>query len=182
MKKSTILVGVGIFIVLTSLLCINSDGKMYQKQKQFQTSTEVLEQLENNPILARNEKGNITETDQFKECLSRRKRLTESQFNFSNISIEKVEELSDKEKEALIEDYNELQMNVSKKHEVKNIEPIRLHATINYPSYNSNDQGKGEECKIDLILVDEGEGLVIDYIVQYATEEQKDKGDINAKG
>lgn len=109
MKKSTILVGVGAFIVVTSLLCINGDGKMYQKQKQFQTANEVLEQLENNPILARNEKGNMTETDQFKECLSKRKRLTQSQFHFSNLTIEKIEDLGEKEKEALIEDYNKLQ-------------------------------------------------------------------------
>ena len=182
MKKSTILVGVGAFIVVTSLLCINGDGKMYQKQKQFQTSNEVLEQLESNPILARNEKGEMTETDQFKECLSKRKRLTESQFNFLNLSVEKIEDLDEKEKEALIEDYNNLQKNFSKKRELKNVEPVRLDATINYPSYNINEQQIGEKCKIDLILVDEGEGLVIDYVVQYATEEQKDKGDINAKG
>lgn len=182
MKKSTILVGVGAFIVVTSLLCINSDGKMYQKQKQFQTANEVLEQLENNPILARNEKGSMTETDQFKECLSKRKRLTESQFNFSNLTIEKIEDLNEKEKEALIEDYNELQENFSKKREIKNVEPIRLDTTINYPSYNNGEyQEIGEKCKLDLILVDEGEGLVIDYVVQYAAEE-KDKGDINAKG
>ena len=185
MKKSTILVGVGAFIVVTSLLCINGDGKMYQKQKQFQTSNEVLEQLESNPILARNEKGEMTETDQFKECLSKRKRLTESQFNFLNLSVEKIEDLDEKEKEkeALIEDYNNLQKNFSKKRELKNVEPVRLDATINYPSYNNGEyQERGEKCKLDLILVDEGEGLVIDYVVQYATEEQKDKGDINAEG
>lgn len=182
MKKSTILVGVGAFIVVTSLLCINSEGKMYQKQKQFQTVNEVLDQLENNPILARDEKGNMTETDQFKESLSKRKRLTESQFYFSNLTIENIEDLDEKEKEALIEDYNTLQENFSKKRELKNVEPVRLDAIINYPSYNINDQQIGEKCKIDLILVDEGEGLVIDYVVQYATEEEKDKGDINAKG
>lgn len=182
MKKSTILVGVGAFVVLTSLLCINSDGKMYQKQKQFQTANEVLEQLENNPIRALNEKGGITETDQFKECLSKRKRLTESQFYFANLTIEKVEELGEKEKEALVEDYNKLQENFSKKRELKNIEPVRLDATIKNPTYSSNEQAIGEKCKIDLVLVDEGEGLVIDYIVQYTTEEQKDKGDINAQG
>lgn len=184
MKKSTILVGVGAFIVVTSLLCINGDGKMYQKQKQFQTSNEVLEQLESNPILARNEKGEMTETDQFKECLSKRKRLTESQFDFLNLSVEKIENLDEKEKEALIGDYNERQENLSQKRELKNMEPVRLDATINYPSYNSNGeyQERGEKCKLDLILVDEGEGLVIDYVVQYATEEQKDKGDINAEG
>lgn len=182
MKKSTILVGVGAFIVVTSLLCINGDGKMYQKQKQFQTANEVLEQLENNPILARNEKGNMTETDQFKESLSKRKRLTESQFYFANLTIENIEDLDEKQKEALIEDYNKLQENFSKERDFKKIEPVRLDATINYPSYSSNYQETGKKCKIDLVLVDEGEGLVIDYIVQYATEEQKDKGDINAQG
>lgn len=182
MKKSTIAVGVGAFIIVTSLLCINSEGKIYQKQKQFQTANEVLEQLENNPIIALNEKGNITETDQFKECLSKRKRLTQSQFHFANLTIENIEELGEKQKESLIEDYNKLQENFSKERDFKKIEPVRLDATIKYPTFSSNDQAIGEKCKIDLVLIDEGEGLVIDYIVQYATEEQKDKGDINAQG
>ena len=180
MKKSTIIVGVGAFIVVTALLCINPDGKMYEKQNNFQTSKEVLNQLESNPILAINDKGMKVETNQFKECLSKRKRLTDSQFHFENMKIEKVVELNEKEKEALIDDYNKNQEYLSMKPKITKVEPVRLEAKVSYP-YRADDE-KEESCNIDLVLIDEGEGLVVDYIVEYSTQEEKEKGDINANG
>lgn len=176
MRKSTIVVGVGVFIVVTALLCINTNGKMYEKQKYFETTTEVLEQLENNPILAKDEKGVMSETNQFKECLSKRKRLTDSQFDFQSMKIEEIEELNEKQKESILNDYNQYQKELSMKPKVTRTEPVRLEAKVDYP-YN-----KEQSSKIDLVLIDEGEGLVIDYVVEHRTDEEKEKGDINAQG
>ena len=55
MKKSTIIIVLGIFIVVTAFLGINNE-KMYQKQKHFETTNEVIEQLKNNPLAAIDEK------------------------------------------------------------------------------------------------------------------------------
>ena len=179
MKKSTIAAGIGAFIALTALLCINTDDKKYEKQKYFSTTNEVLEQLDNNPILALDGKGRMSETSQFNECLSKRKRLTYSDFHFKSMEIEKVDELDEKQKESILNDYNQFQSQLSMKPKITKIEPIRLEAKVNYPYDEKNKELSG---KIDLVLIDEGEGLVIDYIAPYVTDEEKEKGDINVKG
>ena len=92
MKKSTIIIALGIFIVVTALLGMNNE-KMYQKEKNFETTSEVLQQLDNKPLKAIDEKGKFSETNELKECFSERKRLTDSLFNYGKMEIENVEEL-----------------------------------------------------------------------------------------
>ena len=179
MKKLTIAAGIGAFIVVTTFLCINTNDKMYEKQKHFKTASEILDQLDNNSILAVDEKGSMSETNQFKECLSKRKRLTYSDFHFRSLKIEKVDELNEKQKESILNNYTQLQNNLSMKPKISRIEPVRLEAKVNYPHEEKNKELSG---KIDLVLIDEGEGLVIDYIAQYATDEENGKGDIDVEG
>ena len=92
MKKSTIIIALGIFIVVTALLGMTNE-KMYQKQKHFETTSEILQQLESKQLKAIDEKGNQSETNDLKECFSERKRLTYSRFDFQKMEIEKVEEI-----------------------------------------------------------------------------------------
>jgi hypothetical protein len=49
MKKSTIVVILGFFVVITGLLSMN-DEKVYKKQKHFETVNEVLQQIDNKPL------------------------------------------------------------------------------------------------------------------------------------
>ena len=81
MKKSAIVVALGFFIVITAFLGM-SDEKVYQKQKHFETVNEVLQQLNNNPLNSYDEKYAYKETNELKECISERKRLTDSRFNY----------------------------------------------------------------------------------------------------
>ncbi len=176
MKKSIIAVGAGAFIVITSLLCINTDGKMYQKQKHFDTVNDVLMQLENNKLEVVDNDGQLHMTNEFEECLSKRKRLTFSEINFEKIEIEKIEELDHKEKNSIIDDYNKLQERLALPYKPEKIEPVRLEIKGSQPQYNDYVPKSIEyEYLIDLVMVDEGEGMVIDYYVEHNNESGKAK-------
>jgi len=183
MKKSIIAAVIVGFVVVTTLLCMNSDEKMYQKQKHFDTANEVVMQLGNNDILEfdKNEEGH--QTSAFKECLSKRKRLTDSLINFQKIKIEKIEELDEQTKKSLIEDYNKLQERLSMPYKPTKIEPVRLD--IKGISTHKDKDGNPIENDfiIDLVMVDEGEGMVIDYYIEnYIGNNKNDGKHINVKG
>lgn len=186
MKKSVIAAGAGAFIIVTALLCMNPDGKMYQKQKHFDSVNDVLTQMESNKIEGIDRNGRRNDTNEFKECLSKRKRLTYSDFNFEKIKIEKIEELDDKQKKSLLEDYNKAQERLSMPYKPTKIEPVRLDIKGSYPSYenydNNNSNAVSKDYVIDLVMVDEGEGMVIDYYVEHNIESDKVKkeGRVNA--
>lgn len=183
MKKSIVAIGVGIFVVVTILLCMDSDEKMYQKKKHFDTVNDVLVQLENNNIRKINSIGRKEETDEFLECLSKRKRLTDSQMYFQNLKINKVKELNDEEKKELIEDYNKIQKKLNMPYKPIKIEPVRLEAEEIFPYKDENGEVSKKECDIDFIMVDEGEGMVIDYYVEGKDKNSNNKeGDTHAKG
>lgn len=182
MKKSTIIIAIGIFIIVTVFLGM-TDKKMYQKQKHFETADEVIQQLKDNPLMIIDEKGNFSETDELKECLSERKRLTYSHFNYGKIDIEKVDNLNETEKKGILQEYEKLRSNFSKRRPITNEEPIRL--TI-YPYYPATVQGtikyekSTDKLNLDLVLVDEGEGLVIDYIIESNPDKFKEEGNKDA--
>ena len=181
MKKSTIIIALGIFIVVTAFLGMSNE-KMYQKQKHFETTSEIVDQLKNNPIKAIDEKGNFSETDQFKECLSERIRLTDSQFNYTKIETEKVEELSEKQKQSVLEKYEALRNKFSKRRVIKKEEVLRLdvNAYRLYGNQANASERKSDKLKLDLVLVDEGEGLVIDYIVERHDQKLDEEGNEDA--
>ena len=182
MKKSTIVIVLGLFSVVTAFLGISTDEKMYQKEKHFETSNDILQQLEGKQLRAIDDKGRFSETNNLKECFSERKRLTNSQFNYGKIEIEKVEELSENQKQFILKDYDKLRNKFTKRRVITKEEPIRLETNV-YQSYI--EQGKLNYSKpkkriIDLVLVDEGEGLVIDYIMEYNPEQLKQEGNKDA--
>lgn len=181
MKKSTVIISLGFFIVVTAFLGMNT-GKMYQKQKHFETTSEVLQQVEGKQLRTIDENGISSETNDVKECYSERKRLTNSQFDYGKIEIEKVEELSESQKQYILNDYDRLRNEFTKRRVITKEEPVRLDATV-YDAYTY--QGKiiyrePRKLKIDLVLVDEGEGLVVDYIMQYRHVEADQEGNKDA--
>ena len=181
MKKSTIVVVLGIFIVVTALLGANNN-KMYQKQKHFETTNEILEQLETKTLIAIDNDGRISETNDLKECFSERKRLTYSEFNFAKIELEKVEELDENQKQVILKDYEKLRREFTKRRPITKEEPVRLDVKA-YDTYM--EQGKlkysePREFELDLVLIDEGEGLVIDYIVEKRSEKFSEEGNKDA--
>lgn len=171
MKKSIIAAGAGAFVVVTALLCMNPDGKMYQKKEHFNSVNDVLIQLENNKIIDRDGEESRGETNAFKECLSKRKRLTYSQIYFEKLKIKKIEELDEEKKKSLMEDYNNMQERLSMPYKPTKIEPVRLEVEGTYPYKDENGNVVIQNKMIDLIMVDEGEGMVIDYYVEHSNED-----------
>lgn len=176
MKKSIIAAGVGAFVVVTVMLCTNTNGKMYQKQKHFDTVNDVLTQLENNKIQVIDEYGSGKETDEFKECLSKRKRLTFSELNFNKIKIEKIEELNDEQKKSILDEYNKAQQRLSLPYKPTQIEPVKLDIKGTSIKGAVNKNEKEDDYTLDLVMVDEGEGMVIDYCIEHPNENNDDNG------
>lgn len=171
MKKSTIVVLIGGFILLTAFLGPMSHEKMYQKQKNFNSVDELVQVLNTKPLftLKNNSSGKIVETDDFKECLSVRKRLTDSDMNKAKIDVEEIIDLDEKTKNDLLDYYDKLREKNSKRLSIAKKEAVRLKIQSYYISdYRT---GELEPSKynnayevMDLILVDEGEGYVIDFV------------------
>lgn len=179
MKKWIIAAGAGAFIVVTALLCMNSDGKMYQKQKYFDSVNDVLTQMESNKIEEIDTNGRRNDSNEFKECLSKRKRLTFSDFDFEKIKIEKVEELDEEQKKSIMEDYNKALKRLDLPYKPTKIEPVRLDIKGSYQSHQyKDDSAASKDYIIDLVMVDEGEGMVIDYYVEH----NADKGYVKKEG
>lgn len=167
MKKSTIIVIIGFFIVITGLLSMN-DEKVYNKQKHFETVNEVLEQLDNKPLKTYDEKFDLNETNELMECISERKRLTNSKLDYGKIEILNVEELKDEDKQGILKDYNTLRNQFTKRREISKEEPVRINVNAWYSHIQNGKRVYSDPRKleIDLVLVDEGEGLVIDYLME----------------
>jgi hypothetical protein len=173
MKKTTIIISIFTFILLTVFLGM-SDEKMYTKQKRFETADEVFQQLNDKQLVSIDESGKVSKTNEFKECFSERKRLTDFEFHFAKIEIEKVCSLSGSEKSSMLSGYEKLRTNFTKRRPITREEPVSV--IVNAYNYRSITKGnieyeKPQKLKINLVLVDEGEGLVIDYIVDYTYEE-----------
>lgn len=173
MKKSTIIIAIGIFILLTAFLGM-SDEKMYTKQKHFQTVDEVLQQLKDKPLLTIDENGKVSEINDFKECFSQRKRLSDFQFNFAKIEIEKVNPLNEDDKKNMLNEYEKRRLNFSKRRPITMEEPVSLIVNAYYyrsMTLRNIEYEKPQKLKLNLVLVDEGEGFVIDYILDSTYEE-----------
>ncbi|GAA0076238.1 hypothetical protein UT300005_06160 [Clostridium sp. CTA-5] len=187
MRKSTLIVALGVFIVITGLLCISSENKVYQKEKYFNNLTEVLQQLENNKLIVFDQKGEEQESKQFSECLSLRKRIAGSQMNYGSMSNIKLQELTEKQKKSIEDNYKNYIKNIKNYGEKKNIEAVRFTADITRPrySYKSDIEHSDVESKvIDMVFVDEGEGTVIDYFIESSIDEDNniEEGKHNVKG
>ncbi|NRY62816.1 hypothetical protein [Clostridium beijerinckii] len=173
MKKSTIIIMFGIVIIVTAFLGMDNN-KMYQKQKNFETINEVLDQLNDKPLKAIDETGKFTETNEFKECFSERKRITNIDFNFSKVKIEKVYNLSEKDKNEMLSEYDGFRNNFSKRRPITREEPISLIVDAYNHRYPEGKDDRPQKLKVNLVIIDEGEGLVIDYITCHSYVEGKD--------
>lgn len=161
MKKTKIIIGAGIFIIITFFLC-SSGESYYEKEIEFKTEKEVVEHLTSNPLYAN--KGDrdfyvLTETDSFLECLSKRKRYTTSLVDCQEISILKERELDESGKIAIKDDY------ISKAKNLKGYNIGEDVKVLSYEvSYTLNYNKDREKGMMNLVLIDEGEGYVIDYL------------------
>lgn len=181
MKKSTIVVLIGGLILLTAFFGPLEHEKMYVKQKNFQSVDEVIEVLNTQP-LKQILKSSYREdnTDTFEECLSVRKRLTQSGFHAAKLDVDEIVELDDDEQNKILNYYMKMRERFSKRLPISKSEVVRLKVTQYYiddprtgklekQSYNDSSYSI-----LDLVLVDEGEGYVIDFVNLYNSEHNPD--------
>lgn len=168
MKKSMILALSGFFIVATIMLCTNPN-KAYEKTKHFSSPNEIIEIINHKQLGALNKDGEFVTTSDFKECLSKRKRVTYSNFNYYKIDGEILPEKNTKDsKKVILDDY---------KNRISRLEgytvPGKLETLIltgkGHPTYNLYMENKEvgniklEDIDVNIVFIDEGEGWVIDY-------------------
>ena len=170
MKKSKMAIAAGVFLALTLILGMQQkDTKMYEKQKNFSSSSEILEQLNNKPLRALNiENGRIEETSDILECFSQRKRIADTDLHYDKIEIKEVIKLTDEQQKAIINDYTKLREKFSKRKPISKTEAVRIKIKPYYMEYADDGEEKYTQMEglvyMNLVLVDEGEGMVIDYI------------------
>lgn len=189
MKKSTLVVLIGGFILLTALLGPVSQQKMYKKHKNFTSAEEVIQVLDSRPILAVYDttRGDVKETEDFLECLSVRKRLTDSDFHFAKIDINEVVELDEKTEKDILNYYENLRRKFTKALPASKEEVVRLKVNLYHISnYRTGEVEKvdsdDEYRMIDLVLIDEGEGFVIDFINDFKNDFIPDYSKIDKHG
>lgn len=159
MKSIKILIFAGIFIIITSLICFTGRGEVYKKKIYYNSPEEVINVLNSKPLNAyEGREGsyfNLVNTDDFKECLSKRKRTTGSLMHFStlNLSIEK-----DFNEEEIRNDYISRVQNLKDYKVSDNIKPYLLKGTYGTP------YGQYGKINMYMVFIDEGEGYVIDYV------------------
>lgn len=179
MKKMKVIAGILLFILTTVMLCSN-DEKMYIKKKHFDSTEQIINILDNNELVNINKRGfGDKNSDIYNECLSKRKRLTDDDFQYVKMDIKQVEKLNDKQKKAIIKNYDKASANYKNTDQkITRKEAVRIKATV----YNSNiycndpeikDEDKFWDSIITMVLIDEGEGLVIDYITEEHIDDEK---------
>ncbi|PRR81087.1 hypothetical protein [Clostridium vincentii] len=164
MRKSTILTIAGTFIIMTGLLCNLGKSASYSKKINFSEPEEVLGKL-NSSTLAAFENSNLNGSDiiytyDFYECLSSRKRLTSPGVIWSDVDLNINKDKDPKaESERIINDYLTRGKNLKNFKSEKKIQAYNLSGTCIYV-YN----GKSN-IEVDVVLIDEGKGWVIDYFM-----------------
>lgn len=170
MKKSKMMIVAGAFLALTLVLGMQQeDNKMYEKKRSFSSSSEILEELNNKSLRAYDTKsGRNKEKDEVLECFSQRKRLTDTDLNYSKMEIKEIVQLSEKQENTIVDRYNSLRKNYTKANPVSKTEAVRIKVQPYYMEYSGDGQEKyiqrDDLVYMNLIFVDEGEGMVIDYI------------------
>lgn len=163
MKKSIIITIAGTFIITTTLLCNLGKSAIYEKKISFSTPEEVVAKLNVSTLAAvrTTNMSDIIYTDDFYECISRRKRLTDPLVVWSQVNVEINKDKDPKlEKERIINDYLARGKNLNNFKIEEKIEAYNLSGTCIYiPNYKSN-------IEVDVVLIDEGNGWVIDYFME----------------
>lgn len=186
MKKSKIIIVLGAFIIITSIL-VNNPNKFQVKEK-FYTPEKLISTFNNSLLLgySQNINGEVTQT--LYDTISNRKRLSDSNVRFNKIRLKSEYKLSEKQKEDILKTYkNKASKIVNNKLPEETI-PYRFKADgINYfNSFDGNSdyiQEHSEPINIDFVVIKENGSYVFDYIwIDFnSDEENKVVGEYDVK-
>ena len=171
MKKSKIICIIGVFIIATTLICNIGKEQFYRKQRYFNTPEEVISIINNTDFhgYERTKLGTVSRmvyNPDFLECLSKRKRLTSSTIYWDALELAtneegNTEENLDRIRRDYINGLNRLEgVAIPSK-----IKPYSFKAKGYY--YGGSAKEESEEIQtVEMVLIDEGEGWVIDYFYE----------------
>ena len=186
MRRGKIVSLIGVVIVVTGILCNLNSNKTYEKKVQFSTIDEIV-QILNSDELVLDHPNDYSKyyTDEFNECLSKRKRLTNAGIEYSYLDVEEKEENNtQEEQERILKSYKSMIENLKDIKIPKRIKAISLEGKA-YPIAldDSIKESKSyfQDAKIDIVCIDEGEGWVIDYFWVWGDSTTMYKDDPNIK-
>lgn len=166
MKRSVKIIACGIFIIATILLCYKDMNSIYEKKLIFNSPEEIIEVLNSNVLMGQDKDFRYVNSNAFLECLSKRKRITDSSINFLSLKLKYDENINtDSHKESLVNKYFSLCEQNLKGYE----RPLKVQgATYRFKGKYTQGDDSGY---MDIIFIDEGEGWVIDYfLIKYYEE------------
>lgn len=171
MSKIKLIVFLGIFIVATSVMCLSGEKSVYEKKVHFNSPEEIIEVLNTKTLVAHVKEENFYDerikTDDFNECLSRRKRVTDFYMPFYELDLQIDENYDEK---SIINDYIQKIKNNMHNYEIRNdLKAYSLKGTA-HDSFNEL-----KDVKINIVFLDEGEGYVIDYFTYLVNPDSYDE-------
>lgn len=160
MKGIKVITAAGIFVILTSIICFGGREVVYKKQIHFNSPEEVIEVLNTKTLTAYDDSNraysSIVSTDDFNECLSKRKRTAGSLLSFQRLNLE-IQKECDENK--IINNYKSSVNNFVDYKIPDNLKAYTLKGR--YDDFNDVQKN----ITMDLVFIDDGEGYVIDYIM-----------------
>jgi hypothetical protein len=158
------------------LLATVGRSHTYEKKVKFTSAKDIISELNSKPLAAFKDeskrKYNIVYSDIFNECLSKRKRITSPGITYSRLNVTINKERDNEEnKKLIIENYLSRGKNIECFNTPDKIEAYNLIGTCEDLYDKKNDK-----VNMDVVLIDEGEGWVIDY---FNINPQGDQNDSN---
>lgn len=182
MKKAIILPITTLILVCILALCMVGGENAYVKKKRFSSVDEIVNVLNTSPLSVVDIDGTRNKqiySDDFYECLSKRKRLTDPGVSWKTVNLTISEDFSDKEKKDLIETYVNQVIRMKKYKMPENIQAVNLKGTY----VDVYDPESIRNYEVNVIFIDEGEGLVIDGFYPkrdyLQNDNTKNRGEVN---
>lgn len=186
MKKSKIIIVLGAFIIITSIL-VNNPNKFQVKEK-FNTPEKLISTFNNSLLLgySQNINGEVTQT--LYDTVSNRKRISDPNVRFNKIILKSEYKLSEKQKEEILKNYKNKANKMINYTLSEEVIPYRFKADgINYFNYFDGNsdyiQENSEPVTIDFVVIKENGSYVFDYIwIDFnSNEESKEAGEYDVR-
>lgn len=166
MKKSKLIIIVGMVIIVTAIL-VDKPNKL-QVNRVFKDPNSLVSSFDNAVILASTQGYSKEITQNLYDFISTRKRLSNSSMDFNKIDLKNEIKLSDKEKDSILKDYKNKASKIKNYKIPDEILAFRFKADgINYYSdqYLNNDSVHEDKqpITIDFVIIKENGSYVFDY-------------------
>lgn len=169
MKKSKIIILIGLLSIITTIIVLKPT-ELNSKIK-FYSVNSLIESFNNNLLLVQDDRFNNIDTQTLYDCISTRKRLSYSGNNYNKIELKEKIDLSDNDKETMINKYIISTKKIKNYKLSSEIIPLRFKADgISYIYDYSNGKDRViDKVKtpiiFDTIVIKENDSYVFDLFL-----------------